>query len=104
VPLWSNDGKRLLLLRGYVSGPGAVFGAVVPIDAPTTGVETDRPLIDGQCCTSQEWSPDDSVILATPINQSYLPTQQLTWDARTGHVTEARWPTTSEPAWQRRAP
>jgi Tol biopolymer transport system component len=104
VPLWSNDGKRLLLLRGYVDGPGPIFGAIVPIDAPTTGVETDRPLIVGQCCTSQEWSPDDSMILATPIDMSYLPAQQLAWDARTGHVTEARWPALSEPTWQRRSP
>jgi hypothetical protein len=105
TPIWSNDGKQLLVLRYSAAYEGGIYGATLPIDAPTTGVETDRPLIKaGECCTFQEWSPDDSTVLVTPIDQSFLPTQQLQWDVRTGHVTTTTWGTVSQPTWQRRAP
>jgi hypothetical protein len=106
TPIWSNDGRRLAIVRGYDDASGvAMYGAVVPVDGQSTGVETERPLIlAGGCCASQEWSPDDSQVLSTFAQwPNDAPAQQVAWDPVTGRISGVSWTSVSAPAWQRLA-
>ena len=102
---WSNDGTRLLIVRGYTSGLGDVRAVVIPVEGDSSGVEIRVPdLVGGECCAAWEWSPDDSLILATPTDARGQRQQQLIVDPSTGEVHPAPWSATSDPTWQRLAP
>lgn len=102
---WSNDGQRLLVLRGYSAHFEDVRPAVVPADGSSFGIEIDPPInVNAQCCAFFEWSPDDSMILGTPADARGESMQQVIIDARTGEITTAPWDSTSDPTWQRLAP
>jgi Tol biopolymer transport system component len=100
---WSNDGTRLVVVRGYTGGNEDVRAAIVPVDGSSTGDELD---IDGTindgCCVSLEWAPDDQKILATPMAAGGVLPQVLI-DIKTGTSTPVPWAAKSDPAWQRRA-
>ena len=102
-PVWSNDGTRLAIMRGY----GPIFErsvvAVVPADEGGLGVETDPSLLAGwEGIPDLEWAPDDSSILLTRIRRERpMPTQQVLIDPLTGEFHETPWKTVSRPAWQR---
>jgi dipeptidyl aminopeptidase/acylaminoacyl peptidase len=106
-PVWSNDGTRLVIVRGgtrpYEGAPaivllGDVAGPIVDIAEPWV-----RDLQNATCCPRFEWAPDDSSILATPADTSGGPLQQLLWDPVSGASRPAPWSSTSDPAWQRLA-
>ena len=97
---WSNDGRRLVGVRGYTGGYDDVRGAVVPADASSPGIEMTKP-VGTDCCDSWVFAPDDSFILGLPTQASGGHGQQLTVDPATGVVGKARWTATSNPAIQR---
>jgi dipeptidyl aminopeptidase/acylaminoacyl peptidase len=101
---WSNDGTRLLAIRGYTGGLDDSRAVARPVDGNGTGIEIDYPgAIEGGCCSSWEWSPDDSLVLGTPVDASGRPLPQLLVDPVTGKSWPALWGASSEPAWQRLA-
>ena len=102
---WSNDGTRLLVLRGYTPDTKDVRPVVIPADGSSLGVEFRKtgPLNEG-CCPSWEWSPDDTSILGMPVHESGEPGQQVILDVATGRFDAAPWTSTSDPTWQRLAP
>ena len=102
APEWSNDGKRLAVVRGYGLYNEDMALAVVPATGGV-GIETARGLT-GCCDTVFEWAPDDSSILVKPFDVGGQPLPQLFWDPLTGATTPAPWAATSDPTWQRRAP
>jgi Tol biopolymer transport system component len=100
-PVWSNDGKRLAVTRGYALHNEAMAVAIVPADGSGTGVETSHG-ISGCCDNFLDWSPDDSSVLFDPDPNNGNSGQQLLIDPATGAVTPASWGAISLPAWQRR--
>jgi Tol biopolymer transport system component len=103
APAWSNDGTRLVIVRGYASWNQELTLAVLPADGSAVGIESDRGLT-GCCDTITEWAPDDTLILISPTNLSGQFTPQLLLDPFTGATRPAPWAATSNPAWQRIAP
>jgi len=104
-PVWSNDGKRLLTLRGYTPLFEDVRPAVIPADGSGLGIEIPYPgVINGGCCADWEWAPDDSSVLVTPSDALGNPQQQVIIDLVAGTTRPAPWTTTSDPTWQRTAP
>ena len=102
TPAWSNDGTRLAVDRGYATRNQDMVLAVVPADGHGVGVETVHGLT-GCCDNDNEWAPDDSSILTTPIDSSGNPLPQLLWNPVSGATRPAPWAATSEPTWQRLA-
>src|SRR5262249_36249859 len=102
-PMFSNDGTRLAIVRGYAEHNEDMTVAIVPADGSGLGVET-KHQITGCCDTIMDWSPDDSSILVLPedLNSNMLPS--LLVDPTSGASTTASWGGTSLPAWQRKAP
>jgi hypothetical protein len=78
--------------------------AIVPADGSGTGVETTHRVTS--CCShAYEWAPDDTAILMTVYGfDDQQPLSQLLIDSTTGATRPAPRDTTSNPAWQRRAP
>jgi Tol biopolymer transport system component len=103
APVWSNDGERLAVARGYALRNQDMALAVVPADGSGFGVETGHGLT-GCCGTVYEWAPDDTTIVVMPIDRSGQPVPPLLWDPLTGATTPAPWSAISDPAWQRLAP
>jgi hypothetical protein len=102
---WSNDGTRLFLVRGYSIGIDAARPAVVPADGSSLGVEIPYAgSLVGSCCGYFEWAPDDSVILGRSTDDTGRPDQQVIIDPAALTYRTAPWTSTSDPAWQRRAP
>jgi Tol biopolymer transport system component len=103
TPVWSNDGTRLVFVRGYDTQNQDVVVAIAPADGSGTGVETHHGLTG--CCTNlMEWAPDDRSILLLPEDSLGLMAGHKLIDPSTGAVTPAPWTATSLPTWQRRAP
>jgi WD40 repeat protein len=102
---WSNDGTRILTVRGYGPQHEDDRAVVIPVDGASPGIEIRIPeLINGGCCSDWEWAPDDSAILGTPADDLGTPMQQIIIDLSTGQARSAPWSSTSDPTWQRRAP
>lgn len=102
---WSNDGTKLLAIRGYTHAWDASVPVVVPVDGSGFGVEIgDRGVLDGNCCSVWEWAPDDTVILGTPAGGQGQHLDQLLLDPLAGTSTAVPWTTASRPTWQRLAP
>jgi WD40 repeat protein len=103
---WSNDGTRLVIVRGYSdAGYEDVTAAIVPANGTGSPVETAHGLsLIKDCCVALDWAPDDSSILWSPVGESATPQAQLLVDPETGAVTPAPWQAISDPAWQRLAP
>ena len=86
---WSeDDGKRLVIFRGYnAAGYEDVTAAIVRADGTGSPVETAHDLtLDRGCCATLEWAPDDSSILWSPVGASGMPKAQLLIDPETGAV------------------
>jgi Tol biopolymer transport system component len=99
---WSNDGTRLVVIRGYGEDwTGPIAAAVVPADGSGTGVETDQQSFLGD--STSEWAPDDVSILVMRLNPSGDPETPLFIDPVTGAARPAPFPATSRSAWQRLA-
>ena len=103
APVWSNDGRRLVIIRGYATRNQDMAVAIVPADGSGLGIETARGLT-GCCDNFFEWSPADTSILFLPQDVRGHRVPQLIIDPTTGATTPAPWGATSLPAYQRRAP
>ncbi len=102
---WSNDGSRLIAIRGYTGAYGEAVAAIVPVDGSGPGVEIDySDIAEPVCCPEWEWAPDDSLILGVLPGADGRPLVQVLVDPMTGRAAAAPWATTSLPAWQRLAP
>jgi hypothetical protein len=102
---WSNDGTRLLVVRGYTGLFEDVRLGVIPADGNALGLEIRPPgTVNDECCSAWAWSPDDSEILGTPVDRRGQPLQQVILDPVTGASRTAPWTSTSDPTWQRLAP
>jgi hypothetical protein len=101
---WSNDGTRLLLVRGDGVDWLESRPAIVPADGSGVGTDIDYGgPIQGGCCFSWEWAPDDSMVIGKPISTSGGPLQQVIVDVASGTIREAPWTTAADPVMQRRA-
>jgi dipeptidyl aminopeptidase/acylaminoacyl peptidase len=103
APVWSNDGQRLAVARGYGLHNEDMAMATLPADGSGVGVETEHGLT-GCCDTVYEWAPDDTTILMKPFDLVGRPLPPLFWDPLDGSIRPARWTATSDPAWQRLVP
>jgi len=102
---WSNDGTRLLAIRGSTGDFGESRAVVIPVDGNGTGIEIQYPgAIQAECCTSWEWAPDDSSILGTPTDETGAHLDQVLLDPVAGTFRTLPWASVSQPSWQRRAP
>jgi Tol biopolymer transport system component len=102
--VWSNDGTRLLVARGYFRDYGVDRTlAILPVDGSGPGVETDRSLywadVDGY-----RWAPDDSSILVTPRDRSGGALQPVLVDPDTAATRPAPWSADGPASWQRVTP
>jgi Tol biopolymer transport system component len=105
LPVWSNDGERVVVLRGYTVGYKDIYGVVLPADGSGLGVETKQPLMPvGGAGAIQVWAPDDTSILTMPVDRFGGALPQVLWDPVTGASTSTSWAATSKPAWQRKVP
>jgi len=99
---WSNDGTRLLVIRGYTGNWDETRAVIVPTDGSGGSVELSYPgSIQQDCCYAWEWSPDDSMVLGRPIQAGGQPLQQILIDVASGTIREAPWTSTADFAWQR---
>lgn len=102
---WSNDGTRLLAIRGYTGSYEGSVAVVLPVDGSGPGIEIDYSgIIQTACCPEWEWAPDDSSILGTAPDLRGLPLTQVLLDPLRGTATAVPWTTSSDPTWQRLAP
>jgi Tol biopolymer transport system component len=102
-PAWSNDGTRIVVVRGYATRNQDVALAVLPADGSAVGIETHRGLT-GCCDTVSAWAPDDTSILMSPEDLFGLTKPQLLLDPLTGVSRPTPWAAIGDPAWQRLAP
>ena len=103
VPMWSNDGTRLAIVRGYAAHNEDMAIAIVPADGSSAGVETQHGLT-GCCDNSLAWSPADDTVVLRPEDLDGNLTAQNLIDPKTGATRPAPWGATTLPAQQRRAP
>ncbi len=102
---WSNDGTRLLAIRGYTATMDRTRAVAIPVDGNGTGIEIEYPgAIQAACCSAWEWAPDDSWILGTPMNESGGALDQVLLDPVAGTSRAVPWRSVSQPAVQRLAP
>lgn len=102
---WSNDGTRLLAIRGYTGGFEESLAVAIPVDGSGFGIEIEYPgAIRAGCCTAWEWAPDDSSILGTPTSDTGAILDQVLLDPVAGTSRTLPWSSVSQPSWQRLAP
>jgi dipeptidyl aminopeptidase/acylaminoacyl peptidase len=102
---WSNDGTRLLVIRGDSGTSEGARPVAIPVDGHGSGVEIDWPsaMLSPTDPLAWEWAPDDSSILGTPFeNDVYL--EQVLLDPVAGTSRTLPWTSDSLPSWQRIAP
>jgi hypothetical protein len=101
---WSNDGTRLLAIRGYTGGYEESVAVALPVDGSGFGVEFEySSTINAECCSEWEWAPDDSFILGTPTDAVGQRLDQVLLDPMTGTSMAVPWSSSSHPTWQRLA-
>ena len=102
---WSNDGTRLLAIRGYTGGYEEAIAAVIPANGSGTGIEIDYSVVvPTVCCPEWEWAPDDTSILGIVPDLEGRPFAQVLLDPVAGTASAVPWTTSSLPTWQRLAP
>ena len=99
-PVWSPDGRRILLTRQFYGPDGPLDNtrpfAVAWVDGHAPTIETGPPMTTGM--QHAEWSPDGTKILAKGNDR------QLILDPAGGPWQELPWDSNAYPAWQRVAP
>ena len=100
---WSNDGTKVLVIRGSeVLGTDIPRPAVIPVDGSGLGVEIPYPAgMDTDPTTAWEWAPDDSSILGAPTSHAGAVLNQVILDPANATLRAAPWNSVSEAAWQR---
>ena len=102
---WSNDGARLLAIRGYTGGIEQSRPVAVPVAGSGFGIEIPYPGGIGTADVYDwEWAPDDTSILGTPADPSGAMLDQEMLDPVSGTYRTLPWKSTSQPTWQRLAP
>ena len=102
---WSNDGTRLLAIRGYTGDITQARPVVVPVAGSGFGVEIPYPGgINTGNVSDWEWAPDDTSILGTPSDDSGTSLEQVLINPVAGTSSPASWQSVSQPSWQRLAP
>ena len=87
---WSNDGTRLLAIRGYSGGVDQARPVVIPVDGSGTGIEIQYlGGMENMSPFDWEWAPDDSSILGTPADPSGVVLDQVSVGSRARHVPDA---------------
>jgi dipeptidyl aminopeptidase/acylaminoacyl peptidase len=102
---WSNDGTRLLAIRGYSGDLTQARPVIVPVDGSGPGLEV--PYVGGidtGTVTDWEWAPDDSSILGRPTSVAGTVQDQILLNPVTGTSRTLPWASVSQPSWQRVAP
>ena len=103
---WSNDGTKVLVIRGpEVNSAGTARPAVVPVHGSAVGVEIPYPPGVGADPTlAWAWAPDDTSILGTPTGASGIVLGQVLLDPVKGTGRTLGWSSVSQPSWQRIGP
>jgi dipeptidyl aminopeptidase/acylaminoacyl peptidase len=102
---WSNDGTRLLAIRGYTGGAEQSRPVAVPVAGSGFGIEIPYSGGIGTADVSDwEWAPDDKSILGTPADPSGAMLNQVLLDPVAGTSRTLPWKSVSQPTWQRLAP
>jgi dipeptidyl aminopeptidase/acylaminoacyl peptidase len=98
---WSNDGTRLLVIRGYTGDESQARPVAVPV-AGGLGIEIPFPggiAVGG--LFDWEWAPDDTSILGTPRDVSGATLDQVLLNPVAGTSRPLPWTSVSQPTWQR---
>jgi hypothetical protein len=100
---WSNDGTRLLVVRGHTTGMEQSLPVVIPVDGSGFGIEIPYPggINLALLPSAWEWAPDDSLILGTPADSSGAGLDQVLLDPVAGTSRTLSWKSLSQPSWQR---
>jgi Tol biopolymer transport system component len=103
---WSNDGTRVLVIRGYAADEAGARPVAIPVDGHDTGVEIEwlNTVMSPTDPLAWEWAPDDSSILGAPTNQDGAYLDQVLLDPVAGTSRTLPWSSASLPSWQRIAP
>ena len=102
---WSNDGTRILVIRGYTGGLETARPAVVPVDGSGSGVEIPYP--GGMDTTANGGLGMGARRLVDPGNaheRSGAVLDQVLLDPVKGTFRTLTWSSVSEPTWQRLTP
>jgi Tol biopolymer transport system component len=101
---WSNDGSRMLVIRGDTGGLEKARPAAVPVDGSGSGVDVPYPGgMDSSPTAAWQWAPDDSSILGTPTSTSGAVLDQVLLDPVKGTFRTVAWQSVSDASWQRLA-
>jgi Tol biopolymer transport system component len=98
---WSNDGTRLLAIRGYTGGYEQTRPVAVPVAGSGSGIEIQYPgaiNLPGEAWETWEWSPDDTSILGTPVDSSGGFLDQVLLDPVAGTSRTLPWQSISQPS------
>lgn len=99
---WSNDGTRLLVIRGYTGDVSQARPVAVPVAGSGFGIEIPYPGGIGTGYVADwEWAPDDTSILGTPQDASGARLDQVLLDPVAGTSRKVPWTSASQPSWQR---
>ena len=100
---WSNDGTKVLVIRGpEVDGTGDSQPVAIPVDGTPQGVVIPYPGgIGTDPTTVWQWAPDDSSILGTPTGQSGAAVGAVLLDPVTGTYRTPPWGGIASASWQR---
>lgn len=100
---WSNDGSKVLVIRGpEVDGTGDSQPVVVAVDGNAQGVEIPYPGgIGTDPTTAWEWAPDDSSILGTPTAETGAAVGVVLLDPVNGTYRTPPWSGVAGTSWQR---
>jgi Tol biopolymer transport system component len=102
---WSNDGTRLLVIRGHTGDLTQSRPVAIPVAGSGFGIEI--PYTGGigtPDVSDWEWAPDDTSILGTPADASGNLLDQVLLDPVYGTSRTLPWASVSQPSWQRLAP
>jgi Tol biopolymer transport system component len=101
---WSNDGTRMLVIRGYAPDLVGARPVAIPVDGSGTGVDIELPgVVNPADPLAWEWAPDDSLILGAR-GEDGAHIDQVLLDPVAGTSRTLPWSSVSLPSWQRIAP
>jgi hypothetical protein len=103
---WSNDGSKVLVIRGpVVDGTGYSQPVAIAVDGSAQGVEMPYPGgIGSGPTTAWQWAPDDSSILGAPSSESGTALAAMLLDPVKGTYQTPPWGGATQASWQRIAP
>ena len=101
---WSNDGSRLVVIRGQSGDDTRASMRVVSVQGDAAPVELMCDAnTDGACPNYWEWSPDDTMLLGATTDERGVLHFHLA-DPATGRITATSWTGGGAATWQRTTP